>query len=105
MRLLIDRPKRKTAYLCREAKKDPVGRQAYRLLTSIHECFEQISENILATNRIQQEVAEREKKLAAMASRSLNVDKLQADLDAIRRENELLEKGPGEEDQEVNHPL
>lgn len=77
---------------CREAKKDPVGRQAYRLLTSIHESFEQISEKILATDRIRREVTEREKKLTAMALRSLNVDKLQADLEAIRRENEYLEK-------------
>ncbi|CAN6559064.1 unnamed protein product [Malus baccata var. baccata] len=72
----------------REAKKDAVGKQAYRLLTSIHESFEQIREKILTTDRIRREVGEHEKKLAAMASRSLNVDKLQADLDAIRREND-----------------
>uniref|UniRef100_A0A5B7A883 Putative coiled-coil domain-containing protein 22 isoform X2 n=1 Tax=Davidia involucrata TaxID=16924 RepID=A0A5B7A883_DAVIN len=76
----------------REAKKDPVARQAYRLLTSIHESFEQISEKILTTDRTQREVAEHEAKLAALASQSLNIDKLQADLDAIRKENELLEQ-------------
>ena len=76
----------------REAKKDTVGQQAYRLLTSIHESFEQITEKILATDRIRREMADREKKLAAMASRSLNVDKLQADLDAILKENEYLEQ-------------
>ncbi|XP_022716696.1 coiled-coil domain-containing protein 22 isoform X2 [Durio zibethinus] len=76
----------------REAKKDTVGRQAYRLLTSIHERFEQISEKILATDRIRREMADREKKLATMASRSLNVDKQQADLDAILKENEYLEQ-------------
>ncbi|XP_062170654.1 uncharacterized protein LOC133876397 isoform X2 [Alnus glutinosa] len=76
----------------REAKKGTVGRQAYRLLTSFHETFEQISEKILATDRVRREVADHEKKLAAMASRSLNVDKLQADLDAIRKENEHLEQ-------------
>ncbi|EOY11953.1 Coiled-coil domain-containing protein 22, putative isoform 1 [Theobroma cacao] len=54
----------------REAKKNPVGRQAYRLLTSIHESFEQISEKILSTDRIRREMADHEKKLAAMASRS-----------------------------------
>ncbi|XVF77016.1 hypothetical protein PTKIN_Ptkin14bG0006400 [Pterospermum kingtungense] len=76
----------------REAKKDTVGRQAYRLLTSIHESFEQITEKILATDRIRREMADHEKKLAAMASRSLNVDKLQADLDAIVKENKYLEQ-------------
>ncbi|CAK9145082.1 unnamed protein product [Ilex paraguariensis] len=77
----------------REAKKDPVGRQAYRLLTSIHESFEQISEKILATDRTSREVADLEAKLASMASRSLNIDKLQADLDSIREENESLQQG------------
>ncbi|CAI0378404.1 unnamed protein product [Linum tenue] len=75
----------------REAKKDPVGRQAYRLLTSIHECFEQISEKILTSDRVGREVAEHEKKLEALtSSRGLNIEKLQADLDAIRQENQLL---------------
>ncbi|OMO83784.1 hypothetical protein CCACVL1_11193 [Corchorus capsularis] len=80
----------------REAKKDPVGRQAYRLLTSIHESFEQISEKILMTDRIRREMADHEKKLAAIASRSLNIDKLQADLDAIVKENEDLEQQLGD---------
>ncbi|XP_056164840.1 uncharacterized protein LOC115664084 isoform X3 [Syzygium oleosum] len=76
----------------REAKKDQVGRQAYRLLTSIHESFEQIFEKILSADRVQREIAENEKKLAAMASRSLNIERLQADLDAIIKENEHLEQ-------------
>ncbi|XP_059666746.1 uncharacterized protein LOC132312404 isoform X2 [Cornus florida] len=76
----------------REAKKDPVARECYRLLTSIHESFEHISEKILATDRTQREVAEHEAKLAALTSRSINIDKLQADLDAIRKENEFLEQ-------------
>ncbi|KAJ8765087.1 hypothetical protein K2173_010569 [Erythroxylum novogranatense] len=76
----------------REAKKDPAGRQAYRLLTSLHEIFEQISEKILTTDRIQREAAEHEKKLAAIASKSLNINKVQADLDVILKENECLER-------------
>ncbi|GAB4845904.1 hypothetical protein Ancab_024909 [Ancistrocladus abbreviatus] len=76
----------------REAKKDSIGRQAYRLLTSIHDCFEQIREKILETDRTRREAADLEAKLAAMSSRNLDIDKLQADLDAIRRENEYLEQ-------------
>ncbi|KAK9134014.1 hypothetical protein Scep_013542 [Stephania cephalantha] len=76
----------------REAKNDPVRRQAYRLLTSIHETFEQISDKILATDRVRRDVTELESKLAAMSSRSLNIDKLEADLKAIRKENQLLEE-------------
>uniref|UniRef100_A0A2P2JLC9 Coiled-coil domain-containing protein 22 homolog n=2 Tax=Rhizophora mucronata TaxID=61149 RepID=A0A2P2JLC9_RHIMU len=79
----------------REAKKDAGERQVYRLLTSIHESFEQIREKILATNRGRREVAEHERKLAAMGSRSLNLDKLQAAFDAILKENEHLEQQLG----------
>ncbi|XP_077222646.1 coiled-coil protein [Tasmannia lanceolata] len=76
----------------RDAKNDPVRRQAYRLLTSIHGSFEQISDKILATDRARREAAELEAKLAAMVSRSFDIDKLQADLDAIKKENDLLEQ-------------
>lgn len=69
-----------------------MARQAYRLLTGIHESFEQISEKIRATDKARREVAEYEAKLVAVVSRSLNIDKLQADLDAIRKENEHLEQ-------------
>ncbi|KAF7831257.1 coiled-coil domain-containing protein 22-like [Senna tora] len=62
-----------------EAKKDPTGREVYKLLTSIHEGFEQISQKILAADRIRREVAEYEMKLAAMACRSLDVDKREAE--------------------------
>ncbi|XP_051128150.1 uncharacterized protein LOC127249433 [Andrographis paniculata] len=76
----------------REAKKDPVARQAYRLLTDIHESFENIAEKILSADRSRREAAEYEAKLSVITARSFNVDKLQADLDAIRKENDLLEQ-------------
>ncbi|KAE8693536.1 Coiled-coil domain-containing protein 22, putative isoform 2 [Hibiscus syriacus] len=76
----------------REAKKDAGRRQVYKLLTSIHDSFEQISEKIFATDRIRRETTYLEKKLAAMSSRSLNADKLQADLDNIAKENKYLEQ-------------
>ncbi|KAJ8432576.1 hypothetical protein Cgig2_026624 [Carnegiea gigantea] len=75
----------------REAKKDSVGRQSYRLLTSIHECFEEIREKILATDKAQREVAELQAKLSVITSQDLGMDKLQADLDAMRMENEHLD--------------
>jgi len=61
------------------------------LLTSIHECFEEIREKILATDKAQREVAELQAKLSLIASEDLSMDKLQADLDAMRMENEHLE--------------
>lgn len=78
----------KMSHVIREAKKDQVGRQAYRLLTSIHQTFEQMCEKILATDRARREIAEHEKKLAVMTSQSL----LQPDLEVIVKENENLER-------------
>ncbi|XP_047982336.1 coiled-coil domain-containing protein 22 [Salvia hispanica] len=76
----------------REAKKDRVARQAHRLLTDIHESFEQIAEKVLATDRSRREAADYEAKLATLHGMSMNMSKLQEDLDAIRKENELLEQ-------------
>ncbi|XP_022932401.1 coiled-coil domain-containing protein 22 isoform X1 [Cucurbita moschata] len=76
----------------REAKKEGIGKKAHKLLTSIHENFGEISNKILSTDRLRRETAEYEKKIAASASRSLDFNKLQADLDAIRRENSCLEQ-------------
>lgn len=69
-----------------------MGRQAYKILTNSHDSFEQIAENLLATDRTRREVTDYEGKLATMASRTVDIDKLKADLDTIRRENDLLEK-------------
>ncbi|KAI3675753.1 hypothetical protein L1987_85346 [Smallanthus sonchifolius] len=82
--------------LLREAKKDQVGEQAHILLTTIHDSFEEISEKILATDRTRREETDLETKLSSIATRSLNMDKLQADLDAIRKENEYLESRLGQ---------
>ncbi|KAL8462167.1 hypothetical protein ACS0TY_033297 [Phlomoides rotata] len=76
----------------REGKKDYVARQAYRLLTNIHESFEQITEKILATDRTRRDTADYEAKLVNINSRGLDIGKLQADLDTIRKENEFLEQ-------------
>ncbi|KAI3810194.1 hypothetical protein L1987_19804 [Smallanthus sonchifolius] len=81
--------------LLREAKKDQVGEQAHILLTTIHDSFEEISEKILANDRTRREETDIETKLSSIATRSLNMDKLQADLDAIRKENEYLESRLG----------
>ncbi|XP_014517938.1 coiled-coil domain-containing protein 22 homolog [Vigna radiata var. radiata] len=75
----------------REAKKDPTGLQVYRLLVSIHKGFEQISEKILATDRVKREVAEYEMKLTTAASNSLDLSELKINLDTIIREKEQPE--------------
>ncbi|VVB00139.1 unnamed protein product [Arabis nemorensis] len=76
----------------REVKKDPAVRQVYKLLTSIHSIFEQISEKILLTDRLRREALDYEKKLRSITARGMSLEKLQADLNAIRKENNSLEK-------------
>ncbi|XP_068643529.1 uncharacterized protein [Aristolochia californica] len=76
----------------RDAKNDPVRRQAYKLLVNIHRSFEQISDKILATDRARREAAELEAKHSAMASQSFELEKLQSDLETLRKENDLLEQ-------------
>lgn len=76
----------------REVKKDPAVRQVYKLLTSIHGIFEQISEKILLTDRLRREAVNYEKKLRSITSRGMSLEKLQADLDAIRKANNSFEK-------------
>lgn len=85
--------KRPTFY--REAKKAEVGEQAHNLLAAIHNSFEEISEKILATDRARREATDLETKLSGIAARSLNIDQLQADLDAIRKENEYFQSRLG----------
>ncbi|KAI3769126.1 hypothetical protein L6452_00226 [Arctium lappa] len=81
--------------LQRESKKNQVGEQAHNLLTAIHESFEEISEKILATDRARREATDLETKLSRIVAQSLNVGKLEADLDAIRKENEYLQSRLG----------
>ncbi|KAG0468003.1 hypothetical protein HPP92_017331 [Vanilla planifolia] len=76
----------------REAKRKEVGKKAYGLLTRVQDIFGQISDTILATDRARREAAEWEAKLASLSSRSFDITKLQADLDYINKENELLEQ-------------
>ncbi|XP_010480137.1 PREDICTED: uncharacterized protein LOC104758871 isoform X2 [Camelina sativa] len=76
----------------REVRKDLAVRQVYKLLTSIHSIFEQISEKILLTDRFRRETADYEKKLVSITARGMSLEKLQADLDAIRKENDSLKK-------------
>jgi len=76
----------------RDAKKDPVCRQVYRLLTSIHQNFNETFEKVFSIDKVHREIAEYEAKLEAMQRSHLDVSKVQVDLDTIWKENELLEK-------------
>lgn len=62
------------------------------LLVGIHESFSQIADTILAIDRVKREASDYEAKLASLSSTYFGVDKLEADLNSLQKENELLEK-------------
>ncbi|KAL8153237.1 hypothetical protein V2J09_010997 [Rumex salicifolius] len=76
----------------REAKKDIVSHELHRLLTSIHHNFAEIRGKKLETERTRREVVNIEGELSTLASRSFRMEKLQTDLDAIKWENDCLER-------------
>ncbi|KAF5196843.1 Coiled-coil domain-containing protein [Thalictrum thalictroides] len=76
--------------ILRDVKNDLVRQQAHGLLIAIHESFGDISEQILITDRIRREAVELETKLSAASTSTLAMDRLQANLDALRKEEKLL---------------
>ncbi|KAL4185772.1 hypothetical protein AMTRI_Chr10g7630 [Amborella trichopoda] len=76
----------------RDAMNDPLRQQAYRLLTGIHDSFAKISETILANDKVKRETTELEAKLESLKARNFNLEKIQADINSIRQENEYLEQ-------------
>lgn len=76
----------------RDAKKDPVGRQAYRLLTSIHENFSDCYDKVFSIDKVRREIAELQATLETLEKRPVDLKKVQADVDALVTENLALEK-------------
>eukprot|EP00250_Pteridium_aquilinum_P020523 c24848_g1_i1 orf=596-2230(-) len=76
----------------RDAKKDPVCRQAYRLLTSMHEDFSDCYDKVFAMDKVRREITELQVAVEIMEKRPVDVKKVQADFDALVAENLSLEK-------------
>ena len=64
----------------------------YNLLGDISDSFQQISEKILQTDRVKRESMDFQSKLAVFVPRESEVNKLQSDLAALIKENEILEQ-------------
>lgn len=76
----------------RDAKKDPVSRQAYRILTNIHEDFSDCYGKVFSMDKVRREIAELQATLETMEKRPVDLKKIQADFDALVAENLSLEK-------------
>ncbi|OAE23563.1 hypothetical protein AXG93_1877s1060 [Marchantia polymorpha subsp. ruderalis] len=80
----------------RDAKKDPVCRQAYKLLSGLHINFENIIEKVLEMDKVGREISELQAKLEELEKRPLDAASVEADLDAIVAENRALERRLGD---------
>jgi hypothetical protein len=76
----------------RDAKKDPVCRQSYRQLTTIHETFADIVDKVLEMDKTGRDIAELQAQLEELQKSSLDVQSVQADLDAVAIETRALER-------------
>lgn len=76
----------------RDAKKDPVCRQSYRQLTTIHETFAVIVDRVLEMDKTGRDIAELQAQLEELQTSSLDVKSVQADLDAVAIETRALER-------------
>ncbi|KAL3682527.1 hypothetical protein R1sor_000549 [Riccia sorocarpa] len=76
----------------RDAKKDPICRQAYKLLSGIHTNFESVVEKVLEMDKLGREITELQVKLEELEKRPLDAASVEADLEAIVAENRALER-------------
>lgn len=76
----------------RDAKKDPVCRQSYRQLTTIHETFADIVDKVLEMDKTGREIADLQAQLEELQKSSLDVQSVQADVDAVAVETLALER-------------
>lgn len=76
----------------RDAKKDPVCRQSYRQLTTIHETFADIVDKVLEMDKTGREIAELQAQLEELQKSSLDVQSVQKDVDAVAVETHSLER-------------
>ena len=80
-------------FICRDAKRESLSRQAYRFLTSLHENFSECYDKVFLIDKIQKEISELQETIESLEKRPIDLKKLQADIDCIVAENLSLQKG------------
>lgn len=76
----------------RDAKKDPHCRQAYRVLSSIHDNFGDCYGKVFLIDKVRREITELQATLETLEKWPVDLKKVQADIDAIVAENQSFEK-------------
>ncbi|KAH7285176.1 hypothetical protein KP509_33G016700 [Ceratopteris richardii] len=76
----------------RDAKKDATSRQAYRLLTSIHDNFAECSDKIFTLDKLHREITELASTVEAMEKRPVDLHRAEADFSTLVSENACLER-------------
>ncbi|CAK9867616.1 unnamed protein product [Sphagnum jensenii] len=76
----------------RDAKQDAVCRQAYRLLSIIHETFADIVDRVFEMDKTSREIAELQAKLEELEKSPVDIVSVQSDLDMVVAENQIMER-------------
>jgi uncharacterized protein YPO0396 len=76
----------------RDAKRDAVCRQAYRLLSIIHETFADIVDRVFEMDKMSREIAELQAKLEELEKSPVDIVSVQSDLDMVVAENQIMER-------------
>ena len=76
----------------RDAKTNTACKLAYRHLSQLHDGFAELSKHVFESDRVSREIADLETKLEIVAKQPVDLTTVESDLEAIRRENDELEK-------------
>ncbi|CAM6038487.1 unnamed protein product [Sphagnum compactum] len=76
----------------RDAKRDAVCRQAYRLLSTIHETFADIVDRVFEMDKTSREIAELQAKLEELEKSPVDIVSVQSDLDMVVAENQIMDR-------------
>ena len=74
----------------RDAKKDDLCRDAYKILSAVHAGFADLTQRVHETGRVVRSIRDFERKLEEFAKRPVDLDRVLADVDVVMRENAAL---------------
>lgn len=74
----------------REAKRDEQSKEVYRVLSSIHKGFGDLTRKVEETGKLARSARDHERKVEEFAKQPLDLGRILADTEAVRKENAQL---------------
>lgn len=75
----------------REAKRDELSKEVYRVLSSIHKGFGDLTRKVEETGKLARSARDQERKMEEFAKQPLDLRRIAADTEAVARENAALD--------------